>query len=72
MQYGTTWKNIYVTYMSKCRKYIFGKSWIIRIYFAYISFIKVRYSRKNIFEIYSNALEIYFRVRKCRIYILFS
>ena len=31
-----TWKNIYVTYMSKYTKYIFVKSCIIRIYFAYI------------------------------------
>ena len=31
-----TWKNIYVTYMSKYTKYIFAKSCIIRIYFAYI------------------------------------
>ena len=36
-----TWKNIYVTYMSKCMRYIFAKSCIIRIYFAYIFYIKV-------------------------------
>ena len=46
-----TWKNIYVTYMSKYMKYIFAKSCIIRMYFAYIFYIKVRYIRQNIFDI---------------------
>ena len=42
-------------------KHIFAKIYIIRIYFAYIFFIKVRYIRQNIFNIYFKALEIYFR-----------
>ena len=45
-------------------KYIYTKSCIIRIYFAYILFMKVRYIRQNIFDIYSKALEIYFRAKK--------
>ena len=43
-------KNIYVRYMSKCIKYIFAKSCIIKIYFTYIFYIKVRYFRQNIFS----------------------
>ena len=55
-------------------KYIFVKSCTFKIYFAYIFFIKVRYIRQNIFDIYSNVLEIYFRDKKfciCRIYCIF-
>ena len=33
-------------------KYIFAKSCIIRIYFAYILCIKVRYICQNIFDVY--------------------
>ena len=54
-------------------KYISAKSCIIEIYFAYIFFIKMRYIRENIFDIYSNVVKIYIFVSKtctCRIYIL--
>ena len=68
----TTWKNIYVTYMSKYMKYIFAKSCIIRIYFAYIFW--------DIFaKIYLTYIiprsSKYILIPKsciCRIYILFS
>ena len=56
-------------------KYIFAKNCIIEIYFAYIFFIKVRYIHQNMFDIYSNAVEIYIFIPKsyiCRIYIVFS
>ena len=47
-----TWKNICVTCMLKYMIYIFAKMCIIRIYFAYIFYIKVGYIRQNIFDIY--------------------
>ena len=50
----------YIKYM----KYIFAKNCIIEIYFAYIFLIKVRYIHQNIFNIYSNALEIFFGADK--------
>ena len=42
-------------------KRIFAKNCIIKIYFAYIFIITVRYFRQNVFNIYSNTAEIYFR-----------
>ena len=50
--------------MEKYIKYIFAKSCIIEIYFAYTFFIKVRYICQNIFDIYFNAFEIYFGAKK--------
>ena len=48
--------------MSKYMKYIFAKTCIIRIYFAYIFFRDIH---QNIFDIYySKALEIYFHAKK--------
>ena len=35
-----TWKNIHATYMSRYTKYIFARICIIKIYFAYIFFMK--------------------------------
>ena len=45
-------------------KYISAKSCIFKIYFAYVFFMKVWYICQNIFEIYSNAVEIYIFVTK--------
>ena len=45
-----------------------------KIYFTYIFFIKVRYIRQNIFGIYFNEAEIYFRAQKlciAHIYFIF-
>ena len=59
---------MFVTYISKYIKYIFAKSCIIKIYI-----FKVRYICQNIFDIYSNAVEIYFALNSCiyRVYISF-
>ena len=57
----STWKNIYVTYMSKYMKYILAKACIIRIYFAYI-FLDI--FSKIYLTYYSKALEIYFHAEK--------
>ena len=64
--------------MYKYIKHIFAKSCIMKIYFRYIFFTKVRYIRQNIFDIYLIYISMtpkYIFVAKsciCRIYILCS
>ena len=63
--------------MSQCIKYTFAKICIVKIYFTYIFFTKVRYIRQNIFYIYltyiSMTLKYIFVAKSCifRVYILF-